>query len=255
MADTNKIQQILVPVWGRKLPQKAIESALVLSKGFDKPITVCAMKGQELDCADNYQYITIEQAQQQGSARLKLDNMVEKVDAVIVVLSDEENISIKQQLSMCRNLRIPYLFVQKAGNVLDQIKRILVPVGFLVEEKEKGPLSNSFGRFFGSDIVLLEPNDKGSKARQNLFFLRKLLDGYKQEYIIKKGKKSSFGIEKEAIALAQAEMAEMVFIMASREYGLDDMFFGPKEYHVLKKAKLPVMVLNPRDDIYVLCGS
>lgn len=253
MSERITLQQIIIPVWGNRIPEKALEAGRVLSKGFDKTLAVCAMTGQQLlylpdDVVEN-------RANSKGAYHTRLNTLVEQVDAVLVVLSDEEGIPLKRQLKMCRDLRIPYLFVKKDGSNLEAIKKIIVPVGFLVEEKEKGALANSFGRFFGSDIILLQPRDKGSKARQNLYFLKRLLTGYKQQFSIMQGQKSSFGIEKEAISLAQRENAELVFIMASREYGLDDLFFGSKEYHVLKKAALPVMVLNPRDDIYVLCGN
>ena len=47
--------------------------------------------------------------------------------------------------------------------------------------------------------------------------------------------------------------ADIAIITASREYGLDDIIFGPKELHIIKKSEIPLMVLNPRGDLYVLC--
>ena len=253
MSEKSDSQKILVPFWGKVIPEKALATARLLANGFEKSVVGCAMAGQigVLCDAD----VLIYSALESGHDRDKIDEIVRRTDAIMVILSDEEGVTIKRQLRMCRNLRIPFLFVPKSGVSLTDIKKILVPVGFLVEEKEKGPWANSFGRFFGSDIILMKPNDKGTKAYKNLLFLQRLLKGYKQGYTVREGRKNSFGIEKEAVSVALAVQAELVFIMASREYGLDDLFFGPKEYHVLKRAKLPVMVLNPRDDIYVLCGN
>jgi hypothetical protein len=46
----------------------------------------------------------------------------------------------------------------------------------------------------------------------------------------------------------------MLIISASRDYGLDDIFFGPKELKVIRQSPVPVMVINPRKDLYTLCG-
>jgi len=45
----------------------------------------------------------------------------------------------------------------------------------------------------------------------------------------------------------------MIIVSASRDYGLDDILFGPKEYHVVKKSDIPVLLVNPRGDLYALC--
>ena len=34
---------------------------------------------------------------------------------------------------------------------------------------------------------------------------------------------------------------------------LDDIIFGPKEQHMVKKSEKPVLLVNPRGDLYALC--
>jgi nucleotide-binding universal stress UspA family protein len=48
--------------------------------------------------------------------------------------------------------------------------------------------------------------------------------------------------------------ADLLMISASRDYGIDDIIFGPKEEKIVKKSTIPVMVINPRKDLYALCG-
>ena len=48
-------------------------------------------------------------------------------------------------------------------------------------------------------------------------------------------------------ALASAQKA------ASREYGLDDWLFGPPEQYVICHSPVPVMLVNPRADLFSLC--
>lgn len=62
-----------------------------------------------------------------------------------------------------RNGCIPYLFFRDEFPVFD-FSRVMLPVGFLVEELEKAQFALAFGRFCGSEVLLLLANDYGSKA-------------------------------------------------------------------------------------------
>ena len=66
-------------------------------------------------------------------------------------------------------------------------------------------------------------------------------------------RKDSFKIEKEAMKKAVELQAGLLMISASRDYGMDDILFGPKEQKVISKSTVPVMVINPRKDLYTLC--
>lgn len=159
---------------------------------------------------------------------------------------------IQPLLDICRDLRIPYFFVKEGQEI--GFQRILVPVGFLMEEREKGPFSSSFGRFFDSEIILMPAKDYGSKARQNTDAIRTVIEksGIKNQEI--EATKDSFKVELEAAELAPNMNASLLMISASRDYGLDDIIFGPKERKVINKCAIPVMVINPRGDLYALCG-
>ena len=185
-----------------------------------------------------------------------VNNMVREFDPVLVVFNYSSNNSaqrnkILKHLKAFRDLRVPYIGV-KNGVEIGVLDNILIPVGFLPEEKEKAPWGNSFMKYCNSKITLLQPKDKGTRAKKNVEFIEKVFKSYNRNYQLIKGSKSSFKIEFESISKKEYDM---YFITGSRAYGLDDVFFGPKEYHVLKKADKPVLIINPRDDIYVLCGD
>lgn len=248
-------QQILVPFYGKTIPFCALKNAIVLARGFQKEVCLCAMSDSWQKEKMTKSDVVINSVSYTQFQQTDFVSIVNCTDAIMVVWSDEDRISLNNQLKLCKDLRIPYLFVSKLGLQLTTISKAIVPVGFLMEEKEKGPWANSFGKFFNTEILLLEPLDRGSKAQKNSKFLQRLLLGFKQPFSVIKGKKNSFKIEKEGVLIAEEQDAEIVFITASRDYGLDDLFFGTKEYHILRKSKVPVMVLNPRGDIYVLCGN
>ena len=157
-----------------------------------------------------------------------------------------------RQLELCRQLRIPYFFVKPEHAIC--FDRVLVPVGFLNEEREKGPFSSSMGRFFRSEIVLMPAKDYGSRTRTNTNAICTLLDKFALSYQRVEAAQNSFKVEIEAARRAGELQADMLIISASRDYGLDDIFFGPKELKVIQQSPVPVMVINPRKDLYALCG-
>ena len=65
--------------------------------------------------------------------------------------------------------------------------------------------------------------------------------------------KSTKKIEMEAVNIAETKQVGLIIVSASRDYGLDDILFGPKESHVVKKSNIPVLLVNPRGDLYALC--
>lgn len=160
--------------------------------------------------------------------------------------------AIRNMLNDCRDLRIPYLFYKDSFGTLN-LKKVILPIGFLEEELEKAQFAAAFGRFCNSEIKMLQANDYGSKAATNAEKMKSLFDKFDFKYTLEKATKDSFKVEVESIQVAEKEHAGMIIVSASRDYGLDDILFGPKEYHVVKKSDVPVLLVNPRGDLYALC--
>ena len=132
-------------------------------------------------------------------------------------------------------------------------KKVILPIGFLEEELEKGQFASAFGRFCNSEIKMLLANDYGSKATTNAKKMTLLFDKFQLNYTLEKAIKDSFKVEAESITVAEKEQGGIIIVSASRDYGLDDILFGPKEYHIVKKSTIPVLLVNPRGDLYALC--
>ena len=181
----------------------------------------------------------------------KLAEFTELQDAALVIFELTKNADIQRYLNVCRGLRVPYLFVRTDAKFC--LEQISLPVSFLIEDKEKAPFASAFGRFLKSKILIYSPKDYGSKARQNINQMKTLFNSFSLDYEEKQGKKDSFGIEREAAQNAENDNCGMVIISASREYGLDDIIFGSKEKKILQKTQIPILLINPRADLYVLC--
>ena len=175
-----------------------------------------------------------------------------EVSFLFIQLPAGQSKTIRTLLNDCRDLRIPYLFYKDSFGELD-LKKVILPIGFLEEELEKAQFAAAFGRFCGSEIKMLLANDYGSKAATNAEKMKLLFDKFEFRYTLEKAAKDSFKVEAESIQVAENMKAGIIIVSASRDYGLDDILFGPKEYHVVKKSSVPVLLINPRGDLYALC--
>ncbi|MEA4935040.1 MAG: hypothetical protein VB102_00215 [Paludibacter sp.] len=184
----------------------------------------------------------------------ELDDMCHSLEVsfLYIQLTNTSFSNVKSNLKACRELRIPYLF-HKEGFPVIHMEKVLIPVNFLIEEIEKAQFGAAFGRFCGSSVTLLQANDYGSKAATNVEKIRSVFDKFDFDYQVLMGEKDSFKIEFDALVWAEMNKCGIVIASASREYGLDDVVFGPKELHLIRKTKVPLMLINPRGDLYTLC--
>ena len=171
---------------------------------------------------------------------------------LMIQWSNSQKKQLKNYLKYCRDLRIPYLFFKDEFTLIN-FEKVLVPVGFLIEDYEKTQFASAFGRFCGSEITILQANDYGSKAKTTVEKMKLIFDKFDFEYKVEKAKSDSFKFDKEGVLKAEKENYGVVLVSASRDYGLDDVIFGPKELHLVKKSPVPLLLINPRGDLYTLC--
>lgn len=182
-----------------------------------------------------------------------IDTLVEEKDAALMIIGLNSDKEIQNYLDKCRELRIPYIFVKNDIPDNFDINNIILPITNLEEEREKGPFASSFARHFNCPITIYQPNDYGSKAATNIEAMKVLFNSFNLTYTTLKGKKNSSGIEFEAGLLNRENANNILIISASRDYGLDDIIFGPKERKIIKNTNIPTMLINPRGDLYALC--
>lgn len=184
---------------------------------------------------------------------------------------------IQAVLDACREERRPYLVIKEQGtknqdispttdktnlNSLDSCllapgSSILVPVTMLEEEVYKAEICTYLARKTGAHLILLRANDYGSKATKNtqriITHIQTIAErtGESITYEERIAKGDSFHIHKE-LHNYPADF-QLLLLTASREYGLDDWLFGPPEQYVIRHSHIPVMLINPRADLFSLC--
>ena len=166
--------------------------------------------------------------------------------------------TIQHHLDDCREERRPYVFVTNTMTV-KPLRRILVPVSMLEEETYKAEICTYLARKTGAHIILLQANDYGSHARNNVNRIVTHIEGIIQRtgetisYEVVLARKDSFSLIREASERQRDFQHDLLVLTASREYGLDDILFGPQDRHAIRRALVPVMLVNPREDLFSLC--
>ena len=181
---------------------------------------------------------------------------------------------IQQVLDACREERRPYVVIKdncsaqqsccSEGQNGSTLSSILVPVTMLEEEVYKAEVCTYLARKTGAHLILLRANDYGSKAIKNtqriITHIQTIAErtGETITYEERVAKGDSFHIHKELPVLSSTLQGGdrgrlLILLTASREYGLDDWLFGPPEQYVIRKSQVPVMLVNPRADLFSLC--
>ena len=186
-------------------------------------------------------------------------------DDIRVEYCDGTRRAIQRVLDACREERRPYLVIknncsaQQCGcsEVQKGLSRILVPVSMLEEEVYKAEICTYLARKTGAHLILLRARDYGSKAKQNtqriITHIQTIAErtGEEISYEVQEAKRDSFSFHKD---FHNGEWKhDLLLLTASREYGVDDWLFGPPELYVIRKSEVPVLLVNPREDLFSLC--
>ena len=200
-------------------------------------------------------------------------------DDIRVAHCDGTRRSVQRVLDVCREERRPYMVIKEQGtksqeprqisNNSDSIdinldswflspeSRILVPVSMLEEEVYKAEICTYLARKTGAHLILLRARDYGSKAKQNtqriITHIETIAErtGKNISYEVQVATRDSFSFHKD---FHNGEWKhDLLLLTASREYGLDDWLFGPPELYAIRHSQVPVMLVNPRADLFSLC--
>ena len=179
-------------------------------------------------------------------------------DDIKLIECENNSRVIQRHLNECREERRPYVFVTNTMTI-KPLRRLLVPVSMLEEETYKAEICTYLARKTGAHIILLKAHDYGSHAQQNVnrivTHIKAVSEkaGEKISYEVAEARKDSFKLMAEAAERQRDFQHDLLILTASRDYGLDDILFGPPERHAIRKALVPVMLVNPREDLFSLC--
>ncbi|MBA7568170.1 hypothetical protein ES708_09891 [subsurface metagenome] len=188
-----------------------------------------------------------------GKVSTAIKTYAETIDAFLVVMKTQEPKG-KEKLLGSRSVRvmagsrIPFYVVQEPPKRL-ALRRVVFPIDFRKENKEKLAWISSLSKYYTSKIFLFKPNANDYIIRNNLKFAKRFLEGKNIDYEIVTAKRK-FNIVLETIEFAHKISAELIIIMLSKNITVAKTMMGLKDqYYISNRHKIPIMCLNPRSDL------
>lgn len=182
------------------------------------------------------------------------DILAENHEGVLVVVNATR---FKHWSGALSESPIPFLFVHPESKIMDY-NQLVQPLDLRKENSDGSLWASYFGRFNAGEIVMVAANDKSKEGKngvaKNVVLSRKLYEKFNILHKVYKGSKSSFRVVFEALEHALASDCNIFLILGSSSITPLDYLIGLPERKIVNKAgKLPVMVINPRRDNYILC--
>ncbi|MCK4922252.1 MAG: universal stress protein [Bacteroidales bacterium] len=160
-----------------------------------------------------------------------------------------QRITGSRALRVIANSKVPFLIVQDKPKA-DVFRKIVFPVDFRKENKEKVAWVNYFSKNYNSKFLLYKrkSSDRSFKRRitSNLLYAETFFKNNNVEYKIHTatGKKS---FEKELIDFTVEQEADMIIVLITRDIGFFDYMMAAREQYVISNPeKIPIMCINPK---------
>ncbi|MBN1820223.1 MAG: hypothetical protein JXR31_06160 [Prolixibacteraceae bacterium] len=190
-----------------------------------------------------------------GKPKDLIDPLVDEHEAILIIL---RNKLFKNWASAVRISPVPFLFVNENQNSVPDYKKVVLPLDLRKESKDSVLWASYFARFNNSGINVLAANDNIKdnikSVQKNILMMKKLFTKFNIALKIFKGTSGSMKIQFEALELAKSSGAEMIIILGSSYISFIDIFIGLPENKIIRNAgTLPVLLINPRRDLYIMC--
>lgn len=191
-----------------------------------------------------------------------LHQYAEQVNAIMYVIGvstqKQALFHRKRAMKFIKPSRLPVLTVGEKGAPDPNWQNVFVSLDIYRQEKEKALWAGYFYRFAQSKIHLLHASYRDEflkqKVTDNLNFVKKLYANLEIPFQIDCLEHAVDNMDNYVLTQPQSVEPSLLVVMTTQHYSLIDMLFGVKEKQYLaNKRNIPVLYINERDDLYVLC--
>lgn len=208
-------------------------------------------------------YLAIE-----GKSKEILHKISELLSGVLLVTSSnsEKPENKKQKLAnypkeLFKNLyesRVAYFIIDQNQAHPLALEKAILTINNMRESKEKVLWGSYFGRFASSEIVVYYHNYKDEFHRHqlhyNIKFLMKMFDGFKINYRLNLSSNPKTFVDYQAMDYAREIGAGLVICQTTKDKDWTNKIFGLKETKILEgNLDIPILFVNPRNDLFILC--
>ncbi|MBI4645827.1 MAG: universal stress protein [Bacteroidia bacterium] len=269
---------ILVPWDFTRVAESALHHAVRVSKIMNNTITLLHITKKQKEnaeaelkmnafCDDFAKKHTVRpnMIAKEGSIFSTINEVAEEMDANLVIMGTHgikgmQKLTGSWALKVIVGSKIPFVVVQEdpiTEDTKEHFKDIVFPVDFKMENKEKLQWINYLAKYYNSKIHMIVPkiSDEGLSRRvsNNLLFAKKILSEKQIEYSVTISDTSNFADA--TIKFAQKINADLILVMTTKDIGLKDYMLGAAEQQIIaNNFKIPVMCINPREDLRRITG-
>lgn len=154
--------------------------------------------------------------------------------------------------------KVAYLTVQEPMVSPDSLTNVAFTINYKKETKDKFIWSSYFARFFGSSVHALYYDYSDEILRRkwydNMRFLHKLYSAlnisFSPHSIVAKNTFEDIN----ALKFCVDNHFDLLLCLTTKERDALEFFIGVQEkYLIVNSHHLPILFLNPREDLYVIC--
>ncbi len=260
-------RKILVPFDYTELSNNALNYAVLIAKTVEANLVLLHVikdikdEAEELkklqvvaDTTSQKYGITIEPKIRAGVIHNIIKLMAINIDAFMVIMKTQpprgkEKFLRSRSIRVMMGSKIPFLVVQEPPKRL-AFRKVVFPIDFRKENKEKLIWVNILSKFYTSKIFFFKPGTKEYRVKANLDFSRRFLEGKNIDYEIISGK-NNIANASEIIEFAHEIDAQLIIIMLSRKISFfSNLFKLDEQSFISNKYKIPVMCINPRAEVH-----
>ncbi len=263
---------ILVPYRFDKYSDFALQEAISLSKVFNTGLVLYSP-----GCKDEKRHrlaeMTADLISSQGITAQSytpekddvnlLFALASKTEAILIVMGHDRQhtslgYSLRKTLRLMRKSRTPFLMVPDSM-ISKSFKDIIFVLGYQKQEKEKILWASYFGRINGSHIHVALPKASDeffrTGIRSNFQALEKLYTNTEVNFTPLPIEANIHKADAATLSIGSVMKAGAFLMLTTATPDIFDLFGGTAEYRSIRRATdIPVLCINPRDDLYVLCN-
>lgn len=215
----------------------------------------------KIEGIDFHSYCAIE-----GKTKEILYEVPNFLSGVLLVSSANETKNTKNKLAsnpntMLKNLytsRIAYFLVPQNFSSTLSFEKVVLTINNLRESKEKVLWGSYFGRFANSEVIVYYHNYKDEFYRHQLYFnikfVMKMFDNFKIKYELHLSPDSKTFVDYQALDYAKEVGADLIICQTTKNKSWFEEIFNLKEKKVINNSQnIPVLFVNPREDLFILC--
>ncbi|MGM0496534.1 MAG: universal stress protein [Bacteroidota bacterium] len=257
---------IIIPWDFTEVAENALKYAVRVSHKINKPITllhIVKKKSEKESLLSDLQKIAKEKTEKYDK-QIDADVVVGKIfsdigdyagekDAELVIMGTHgmkgmQKITGSWALKVIINSKVPFIVVQDPPNK-SEFKKVVLPIDFKSEAKEKLNWVSYLQQFYGSQFYILKPNFTDSsfiqKTKANIAFCKNYLDNRNIPYELHMAEGDK-PFSQETLHFAKKVNADLILIVTTKYISMTDYMLGAHEQYIIANQEaIPVMVINP----------